>query len=243
MQIRNDYTSFQNRNYQESHTHHVTECLKDDQVKQKEGAFGADEGEPGVKSSTISFSKDGDTYRMSGDPLTVQNRVEKSEGGIFKDFWDALGEETSGKKENTLNLWRDHLLSGIHGAAASIRDMFHHQVVERVQSVPVKVKAVLRSAGARLRRGEDAFSSLTDGQTPSGKNDSAKERRKSTQAASARKESDAPMKVLRHSHLMDSYSRTGEYCQLNDNLTYGKNKSGRKMPVDGTADQKEMPNK
>lgn len=243
MQIRNDYTSFQNRNYQESHTHHVTECLKDDQVKQKEGAFSADEGDPGVKNSTVTFSKDGDTYRMSAEQVTDLNRTGKTGTGIFKNFWDALGEETSGEKENTLNMWRDHLLSGIHGAAASIRDTFYHQVVERVQSVPVKVKAVLRSVGARLRRGEDAFSSLTDGQTSSGKNDSAKERSKSTKTASVRKESDAPMKVLRHSHLMDSYSRTGEYCQLNDNLIYGKNKSGRKMPVDGTADQNKMANK
>ena len=213
MQIRNDYTSFQNRNYQEGHTHHITECLQEDQVKQKEGALGAGKGDPGLKNSTVVFSKDGDTYRMTAGQVTEQNRTGKTGRGIFKNTW---------------NLWRENLLSGIHGAAASIRDTFQYQIVERVQSVPTKIKAVLQSAGARFRRENDAFAALTDGQTPSGKNNSGKEKSKDGQVTSTGKEDDIPTKVRSHSHLMDSYSRTGEYCQLNDNLTYGKNRSGRK---------------
>lgn len=228
MQIRNDYTSFQNRNYQEGHTHHITECLQEDQVKQKEGALGAGKGDPGLKNSTVAFSKDGDTYRMTTGQVTEQNRTGKTGRGIFKNFWDSLGEESSGEKQNTWNLWRENLLSGIHGAAASIRDTFQYQIVERVQSIPTKIKAVLQSAGARFRREKDAFAALTDGQTPSGKNNSGKEKSKDGQVTSTGKEDDIPTKVRSHSHLMDSYSRTGEYCQLNDNLTYGKNRSGRK---------------
>ena len=79
-----------------------------------------------------------------------------------------------------------------------------------------------------FRRENDAFAALTDGQTPSGKNNSGKEKSKDGQVTSTGKEDDIPTKVRSHSHLMDSYSRTGEYCQLNDNLTYGKNRSGRK---------------
>ena len=205
MQIRNDYTSFQNRNYQEGHTHHITECLQEDPVKQKEG----------------------DTYLMSIDARTAQPKTEKPGRGILKNFWDSLGEETSDKKENALSLWRDHLLSGIHGAAASIRESFQYQVVERVQSVPSKVKAVLQSAGVRFRRGKDGFTALTGGQNSPDKNNSGREKRKEGQISSPGKEDDIPMKMLKHSHLMDSYSRRGEYCQLNDNLTYGKNSSGR----------------
>ena len=227
MQIRNDYTSFQNRNYQEGHTHHITECLQEDPIKQKEGALGAGREETGMKNSTVSFSKDGDTYLMSIDARTAQPKTEKPGRGILKNFWDSLGEETSDKKENALSLWRDHLLSGIHGAAASIRESFQYQVVERVQSVPSKVKAVLQSAGVRFRRGKDGFTALTGGQNSPDKNNSGREKRKEGQISSPGKEDDIPMKMLKHSHLMDSYSRRGEYCQLNDNLTYGKNSSGR----------------
>lgn len=233
MQIRNDYTSFQNRNYPEGHVHHVTECLQEEQVKQKEGAFGAGREESGTKNGAVVFSKDGDTYRMSAGQATEQKRKEKAGGGIFKNFWDTLGEETSGEKQNTLNAWRNHLLSGLHGAAASIRETFPYQVVESVQSIPAKVKAVFQSVGAKLRRGGTAFAALTNGQTPSGKNSSGREKSGDDRIASAGRKDDIPMRVLIHSHLTDSYSRTGEYCQLSDNLTYGQRKSGGAMPESG----------
>lgn len=220
MQIRNDYTSFQNRNYQEGHTHHITECLLEDSIKQKEGAIGAGRDDVSEKNA-VAFSKDGDTYRMSAGQPTEPKRTNKTGRGVLKNFWDALGEEPSDEKNGAPNPWRDHLLSGIHGAAASIRHTFQYQIAERVQSVPAKVKAVLQSAGTRFRRGKDAFTALTGGQTPSGKN-SGRRKGKDGQVTSAEKTEDIPMKAMRHSHLMDSYNRTGEYCQLNDNLTYGK---------------------
>ena len=218
MQIRNDYTSYQNRNYQEGHTHHVTECLQEDQVKKKEGSLGAvNKGDFGTENSTVVFSKDGDTFLMDAAAVMAEKKTDTG-GSLIIRLWDALGEETSGEKHHTRNLLRDHLLSGIHGAAASVRDTFQHQIVERVQSVPVKVKTVLQSAGARFRRGKDTFAALTGGQTFSGKNNSHKEKRKDGQVTSARKEDDIPMKVLKHSHLSDSYSRRGEYCQLGDRI-------------------------
>ncbi|MDE7286107.1 MAG: hypothetical protein K2N55_04590, partial [Lachnospiraceae bacterium] len=39
-----------------------------------------------------------------------------------------------------------------------------------------------------------------------------------------RKVQDLRTAAMADTHLMDSYSKTGEYCRLNENLTYQKNK-------------------
>ncbi|MGN1180831.1 MAG: hypothetical protein ACI4SD_06400 [Suilimivivens sp.] len=229
MQIRNDYTSFQNKSYQESHTHHITECLQEDQVKKKEGALGAGQSTPDISDAAAKFSRDGDIYQTSVERLNPEKTGKKSGKNLLKGFWDALGEEGTERNKNVMAVLKDNLLSGIHGAAASIRGAIQYQVVERVQNLPVKVRAVMRSAGMRFRRGKDAFTALTDGQSPSGKERSGTGKRsKEGQVTSTGKEDDIPVKVLKHSHLMDSYSRQGEYCQLNDNLTYQNVRKGRK---------------
>ncbi|MGN0376201.1 MAG: hypothetical protein ACI4ED_01065 [Suilimivivens sp.] len=229
MQIRNDYTSFQNKNYQESHTHHITECLNEDQVKKREGALGAGQSTLDMLNTAAEFSKDGDIYQMSAGRLNPERTGKKSGTNLLKGFWDALGEEGTESNKNVMAVWKDNLLSGIHGAATSIREALQYQVVERIQNIPVRVKAVLQSAGTRFGRGKDAFTALTDGQSPSGEERSGTgKRNREGQVTSTGKEDDIPMRVLKHSHLMDSYSRQGEYCQLNDNLTYRNTRNGRK---------------
>ncbi len=220
MQIRNDYTSFQNRNYQEGHTHHITECLHDDQIKKKEGAAGSFRSMPGTQSKNVEFSKDGDTYQMAGAFVPVKKDKEKSGISLIKGFWDALGEEGKGEGKNVMAAVKADVLSGIHGAATAIKDGFQYQIVGRLRNIPVKVKTVVRSAKARFGRRGDTFAALTDGQTQRRGSSHTEKQGKDGQVTSAKKDEDIPMKALKHSHLMDSYSRKGEYCQLNDNLTY-----------------------
>lgn len=221
MQIRNDYTSFQNRSYQENHTHHITECLAEEPVKKNDGATGASKSRTD-RGENITFSRDGDTYRMSVYGNPVQKRTKQPDSNLLKGFWDALGDKGTENSKSAITVLKDHLLPRIHGAATSIRDILQHQVVDRVQNTPVKVKGVLKSARTNLKRGRDAFATLTKGQTSPRRNHSGAEKRsKDGQVTSTGKKEDIPMKVLKHSHLTDSYSRKGEYCQLNDNLTYG----------------------
>lgn len=220
MQIRNDYTSFQNRNYQEGHTHHITECLHDDQIKKKEGAAGPSRSTPVTQSNHVEFSKDGDTYQMAGTFVPVKKDKGKSGIGLIKGFWDALGEEGKGEGKNVMAAVKADVLSGIHGAAAAIKDGFQYQIVGRLRSIPAKVKTVVQSAKTRFGRRGDAFAALTDGQTQRRGSSHTEKQGKDGQVTSAKKDEDIPMKALKHSHLMDSYSRKGEYCQLNDNLTY-----------------------
>lgn len=229
MQIRNDYTSFQNRNYQEGHTHHITECLHDDQTKKKEGAGGAGAEASNVQGKTVEISKDGVIYQMSADKAALKETGKKSGTSLIKGFWDSLGDEGTQDSKNVMTVLKNNLLSGIHGAAASIRGSFQYQVADRIQNIPVKIKEVLKGARAKFGRGKGAFTALTGGQTPAGKDNSGTgKKNREGQVTTTRKDDDIPMKVLKHSHLMDSYSRQGEYCQLNDNLTYSRLKNGRK---------------
>lgn len=235
MQIRNDYTSFQNRNYQEGHTHHITECLHDDQTKKKEGAAGAGVSTVDMQNKTAEFSKEGVIYQMSTDSAAAKRTEKKSGTSLLKGFWEALGDEGAQDSKNVMSVLKDNLLSGIHGAAASIRNAFQYQVVERLQNIPVRVKEVLKGAKTKFGNGKDTFTALTGGQTPSGRGSADARKKREGQVTSTGKDEDVPMKILKHSHLMDSYSRQGEYCQLNDNLTYRKVNNKRQprkdMPV------------
>lgn len=228
MQIRNDYTSFQNRNYQEGHTHHITECLHDEQSKKKEGASGAGQSQQIVQGNDLEFSKDGDSYQMSMDSKAVKKTSQKSGTSLVKGLWDALGDENSGNNKSVMDIINENLLSGIHGAASSLKDRFQYHFMERIQGFPARLKEIVKGAGAGFRRTKDTFAALTGGQTSKKRESSHGGKQKTEgQVTAAKKDTDIPMKILKHSHLMDSYSRQGEYCQLNDNLTYRKTRSGK----------------
>lgn len=224
MQVRNDYGSFQNRNYQESHTHHITECLHEEQVKKRGGAGAGQQSLD--KSGGVEFSKDGDIYQMNiADPIT-KKASGKSGSGFVKGFWEVLGDESTENNKNVMAVLKESLLSGIHGAATAIKDTVQHQITGRLQELRGKIKINAGSALKRFGRNKDAFTALTGGQTPSERGKyNAKEKNRNGQVTASKKEEDIPMKVLTHSHLMDSYNKRGEYSQLNDNLTYQKPKS------------------
>lgn len=230
MQIRNDYTTFQNKSYHESHTHHITECLHKEQVKEPEGGGGMAPGNQNAGDKSVKYSRDGDIYQMSAYYGTEKTNTKKGMS-LVKGLWDALGDEGTEDSHKVMSVLKVNLLSGIHGAAANIKTVFWHQILGRVQSVRTKIKINAGNALKRFGKDKDTFAALTDGQTPSRRRKSdTKEKNRNGQVTAQKKDENIPMKVLVHSHLMDSYSKHGEYCQLNDNLTYQKpgNKTKKK---------------
>lgn len=231
MQIRNDYTSFQNKDYHESHTHHITKCLHKEQVKKPEGGGGTAPGNQNAGDRSVKYSRDGDIYQMSAYYGAEKTNTGKKGMSLVKGLWDALGDEETEDSPGVMSVLKVNLLSGIHGAASNIKTAFQHQILDRVQTVRLKIKINAGNASKRFGKDKDTFAALTDGQTPSrrGKSDT-KEKNRNGQVTAQKKDENIPMKVLVHSHLMDSYSKCGEYCQLNDNLTYQKpgNKTKKK---------------
>ncbi len=223
MQIRNDYTPFQNKSYQESHMHHITECLHKEQIKKPENGASMASGNETAKGSPVKYSKDGDIYQMSAYYAAEKTNAGKKGRSLLKGLWDSLGDEGAESSSGIMNALKGNLLSGIHGAAAGIKTALQYQIINRVRNMWGKIKINGGNALKRFGKNKDTFAALTDGQTPSQRRKSAAGERSGTgQAAVKKKNEEIPMRVLVHSHLMDSYSKKGEYCQLNDNLTYQK---------------------
>ena len=209
MQVQNNYNLYHNQSNHKSHTHHITECMHEEEVKKREGDIGS-------KNSTSSYQK-GDVAKAAVEYVASfsveEMSVSKKKSGVstLKGYWDMLGEEQ--ESENAFDL-KNSLFNGIHGVAISIQGFFTNKVVNRFVTVKNRIKAMPSSLIKQFGKGKDAFSALTGGNTTFGqKNPNARD-----------KERSEPINTLKptNEHLMDSYNKTGAYCQLQDNLTYQK---------------------
>lgn len=120
---------------------------------------------------------------------------------------------------------KENMLDGLHGAAQAIKGAFQFQVIDRALNVREKIKSGVQKTFRRSGSDKDTFAALTGGQTSAGRGKYNTKEKNKGQVTALKKEEDIPMKVLVHSHLMDSYNKKGEYSQLNDNLTYQKPRS------------------
>ena len=222
MQIRSDYTSFHNNNHRESHTHHITECHFEEEIAKRQTG-GAGPAQAAVPSSKAAeFSKDGDIYQMGLSSPVTKSDSGKGKGSPIKGFWDALGDEGAESSKNVMTVLKENIMDGIHGATHAIKGAFQFQVIDRALNVREKVRSSVQKTLKGFGRNKDTFTALTGGQTSAGKGKYNSKEKNKGQVTALKKEEDIPMKVLVHSHLMDSYNRKGEYSQLNDNLTYQK---------------------
>lgn len=223
MQIRSEYTSFQNKS-SHGHTHHITECMHDEHTSKKlEAGGGPAKGTGQAQNKALEYSKDGDFYQMNV-PISQKEGTGRTKGSsLIKGFWDALGEEGTAGEKNVAAIFKENLLSGVHGAADAVKNAFHRQITDRIVYVRDKIKISTEKALSRFSKGRHSFASLTGGETSSKRRQpDRKNREEQLSLSSAAKKEEIPMKALKHSHLMDSYSRRGEYCQINENLTYQK---------------------
>lgn len=228
MQIRNDY-SYQNQNYEHTHSHNITDCLHDD-VKKQQGQI---VGNSKLKSSSASYQQQkAATLELSSliQPESKEAKEKKNGISFVKGFWNSLGEDSGGSaksiplmvKENVLS----HMQGVIHSAQTAVHSLFQKKMLHSVTILPQKIKMEISTALKKFGRGKEAFTALTEEGMPSGQNAYQKGARQNGQMNSG-KEEEIPMAKLPNSHLMDSYSKTGSYCQLNENLTYQKPKERR----------------
>ncbi|MBQ9928011.1 MAG: hypothetical protein IJO65_08525 [Lachnospiraceae bacterium] len=213
MQINSDYSGRQSHSYGQSHTHHITECMHDEGVKKQKENTGST-----LKSSYQKgdAAKAAVEYIASFSVEEVRPQKKSAGVGTFKGFWDSLGEDGNGQE--TFDI-RKSVMNGVHGAAAAIQTFFSEKVVNRVAVIKEKAKALPAAATRKLGEGKEAFGALMSGNMSFGqKNPRSKEKNKKEEILAAK-----PV----NEHLMDSYNKTGRYCQIQENLTYQKPKTQR----------------
>ncbi len=221
MQIQNNYDTHSDSGYQKSHTHHITKCMYEEGTKKREAGASNIKNNPDMKQYTRE-AVEGKVYEYGQNQTRQINRTQKR--SFIRGFWDSLGDEGGGKE--TGEAWdkeEAEKLAGANMISSVIRQMLPHYVINKWESVREKLKVGVGVALKRFKKEQDDFGALPD---PKGR--FSKKRDKSGRLLENMGKGTRKKKVeiitpdASESYLMDSYSKTGEYCQLNENLTYRK---------------------
>ncbi|MBD5548181.1 MAG: hypothetical protein HDQ97_12390 [Lachnospiraceae bacterium] len=224
MQIRNDFTSFSGREYQNSHTHHITKCLHEEEHKRQEAA--ASGMKQGTADSAASQKTQQDVVFEHGIGTGKQASQVKKGLGTLRDIWDSMGDEKGKEDLGALPVARESFFhNSINTVSLAFRAVISDRIVNKWESARERIKVNIKSALKRFSKNRDTFSTLSDPKGRfTGKKDTEEQYNQRPGKGTRRKEADLRTAVLSDTHLMDSYSKTGEYCRLNENLTYQKNK-------------------
>lgn len=237
MQIQGDY-SYSNNNYEHKHTHHITKCLHEEGHGRQPAAAA------GMKSDSLSVQSA--KQEAEQEPLNLYETARKITEGdkkgtsFLKGIWDAMGDETqNGSLKTTLSIGHRGFIRQRAAAAvsAAVSLVIPSGMINSLENVKEKIKTGTRRILKRLGRKEEAFTALTDTK------ENFTGRREDGRKSGGHKEKGTRMKPesistagMQDSHLMDSYSKTGAYCRLNENLTYQKKgtleKQGAGRPKD-----------
>lgn len=229
MQIRNDFTSFSGREYQNSHTHHITKCLHEEEHKKHEAA--ATGIKQGATDSGTSQKTQQDVVFEHGSSTERQTSQVKKGFGTLRGIWDSLGDEKHAQPQRTyseenISPGRENFFhNGINAVTTAIRVAISDRIVNKWENVRERIKVNFKSALKRFGRDHDAFGTLSDPKGRfTGKKGTQERYDERAGKGTRRKEPDLRTAAMSDTYLMDSYSKTGEYCRLNENLTYQKNK-------------------
>lgn len=202
MQIQSDYNSYSGISYEQKHNHHITQCLHEEQQAHNKAAASA----AGSRKDTLPSGKSRNDLKEESTYIHEEagrGPVGKKKGkGFVKGLWESLGEET---------------------VSSAIKQIFPYRIINKWENVREKIKVSVSTALKRFGREGAAFGALTD---PKGhfrrKREADKQLEENKEKGTRQKEGAIPAAFLSDSHLMDSYSKTGAYCRLNENLTYQK---------------------
>lgn len=221
MQIRNDYHPRQGQAYNQSHTHHITECIHEETGKKKQGPVVGEM--PGYKKGDAAKAAVEYVASFSVEEMSVN--AKKTKTGGLKQFWDSLGDD--GQANSTIDM-KQMVINGIHGVAAGMQAFWDRRIVKPAVALKEKAKTIPSRAVGGFGKGKEAFHALLSGGMTFGKNRS-KERK-------PKEQEEIPVNQPKNHHLTDSYNRSGNYCQLHENLTYQKPKA--KAEITQTAKDK-----
>lgn len=233
MQVRNDYTSYQgmdsNRN---NHHRYVTDGLYEEAAKKAESGAGEQSSFSGEKEEmrAAASQKSQNIYMDHYSAAARESRSAKKVSWV-KQFWDYLGDESDGEGKAARHLSvRQTVMSGISGAATAFRERFVYPIVNKLTEVRESIKAYANGALKKFGKGREAFTALSDERMPSGKREGQHHReQRRGQITTRRGAVEVILQEQMNNHLMDSYTKNGEYCKLNDHLTYRRPVSNQKV--------------
>lgn len=214
MQIHSDYTGFSGKGYQDNYLYKNKEA-----AREKENDSQADRIRPdGANAGTSVYRKRESIYSRDGDTCQITRTVEKEEPekntrtGLLKELWNSLGDEGQTVGEGGQAL---HLMGSFQNIKTAILTFVREHITEPAKEFPQKIQKI-------FGRRKEMLGTLADGQTageggmPGHSEDEKDKKDKEWKPW----EDESLGKMLHTSHLTDSYTRTGEYCSLSENVTY-----------------------
>lgn len=237
MQIRGDYISYSNRNYDRNHTHHITQCQHEEHHKQKEGSLA------GAKSETLSIQNAREETKQEPANLYEDARrltgEDKKGVGFFKGIWEAMGDETSDSRPESSLTERSRISTRIMEAASAVaKHMIPYRMIGSLVNFREKIKTTARGALKLLGARGETFTALTDPREHfTGKKDAEKRFQENKEKGTRTRDGAILSAAAPDNHLMDSYSKTGAYCRLNENLTYQKKEASARPGKEAAKDE------
>lgn len=234
MQIHNNTGSYTNAEYQ--HTHYITECLHEQEQQKQQNAAG------GLKTNALSQTNIGEQseqFQTMGIGLGETRRISGLRKGLvfIKGVWDSMGQEPqNGTKILEASTAGKINPAGTEAAGATQRMGFPQGILLRITGFREKIKVGVYTALKRFNKGKDTFTAMpdADSRSASHKHSGTLNEKKKEQSI-GREDIQLEMAQPSNSHLMDSYSKKGEYCQINENLTYSQkqqNQDAKKVTED-----------
>lgn len=225
MRIDNDTTSYSGDQFTHSHHHHITKCaFEEHETRRHAGAAGMQKDT--YQAGAVKAVQEEINAIGIGQGTGQKNGRFKIGKGFVKGLWDAMGDDEHTAEKNVVSLYSkktDSQDRGFHGISAAIsgyKQEFSHYIVNKWERVREKIKTGIHTALKRFGRDKDSFAMLSDAGHQTDGNKGPKDWEKAKQKGTRTSREEIPEVYPADNHLMDSYSKTGEYCRLNENLTY-----------------------
>lgn len=238
MQIGRDYSPYSDSDYNyNTHTHHFTKSLQEEQPLKKKGGITAE-------NAGVTLELRGNEGAQKASELLTKTQLkmggsrDKKGLGFLKGIWDAMGEKESQTQDVPALYDRKDkregrgVMQSIYAAISAIRQVFQGQITGLTGTVREKIKVGIHTALKRFGRENEAFGALTDPGTGTFFGQRAGNKKGEHSAGTGtRKDEETLLRTpeLSNEHLMDSYSKNGTYCKLNENLTYHKGRAPYKV--------------
>ena len=232
MQIRNDYTSYQGmNNSRNNHNHYVTDGFYEEVAKKTEsGAVGQGSFSPSGEEKKEENSRNSQNISIELHTAAARESKSTRKVSLARQFWDYLGDEKSEGQNTAKNPFsiKQVVMNGVSSVAAAFRQSFPYRIVNKWVAARENIKTGVTAVLKRFGRGREAFAALADGHMPSGKREGQNTGKQQKGPLTTRRGAvEVTIQEPVHNHLMDSYTKNGEYCQLNDHLSYRKPVSNR----------------
>lgn len=209
MQIRSDYSGLSGREYQDSNLPKYKGGSSEE--KELEGtARQTSQSTSSNRGSSVRYSFDGDSYqssRVMKRKSEIPTKKETSFMSRMKQFWNALGEE--GTREEIES--KTSLLGRFQEIIATVLEKVKGITLELPEQIRTRIQKVLGVELKGLKKEQESFGAFAGGQSMS-----EEDKREQGTKQIQKEESQMTGRMLRHSHLMDSYNKQGTYTRLGD---------------------------